>query len=78
MPAAAFLPDRRFEQRVAELIRWRMRCQHPGTDGDNEHHNDINQADNGPFIALEIVPELLKRGHGLRRTFNYRLSDLRH
>jgi len=74
--AAAILPERRRQQRITELIRRVIRGEEVGEHRDDNHHRHVHQTDDRAFVAFEIVPELLQRGHWHRCSNRFILRNL--
>lgn len=75
-PTAAFLPDRRRQQRIAELLCRVVRRNKVGKHRNQDHDENIRQPDDRAFIAFEIVPELPQWRHGRRCGINIIFSNL--
>ncbi len=56
--AAACLPERRLQQRVAELLGRVMGCDQRREDRDDDEGGKDPQAEDGAAILAEVVPEL--------------------
>ena len=63
-------------EKETELIRRVIGGEEVGEYRDDDHHHHVYQPDDRPFVAFEIVPELLQRGHWHRCGDNFIFSNL--
>ncbi len=62
LPLAAFEPDRRGQQEVAELLAWVMGCNPWGEEGAENHQQHERQACDSAFVLGKMLPELFVNG----------------
>ena len=63
---------------ITELLIRQMRGEQRGKNGDQQHQQNIDQADQRAFVAPEVVPEFAQRGKRLRRAGHGSICRLRH